>query len=298
MPPSDVRDAEAAVPTDLVAPAPPGGDEIGGTVSAGGVATNHHDHGAGPPVLLLHGSGPGVSAWANWRFTLPALAPRFRVLAPDLLGFGFTEVPADVDYTPAAWLDHLLAYLDALDVGPVHVVGNSFGGALALHLATRHPDRVRRLVLMGSAGTPFPITDGLDEVWGYHPAQGHMRALLERFVYDGSRITDDLARLRHAAASRPEVTASYAAMFPAPRQRHVDALAVAQSDLASLPHETLVLHGRDDAIIPLSASLRLHELIVASDLHVFGRCGHWVQIEAKDRFNALVTRFLSEGLAG
>ena len=295
MPPSDTS-AEAVAPTELAAR--PGGDEIGETVSVGGVATNHHDHGAGSPVLLLHGSGPGVSAWANWRFTISALAPRFRVLAPDLLGFGFTEVPADVEYTPAAWLDHLVAYLDALEVGPVHVVGNSFGGALALRLATRYPERVRRLVLMGSAGTPFEITDGLDEVWSYHPSQGGMRTLLEQFVYDGSRITDDLAELRHAAASRPQVTASYAAMFPAPRQRHVDALAVEQDELASMRHETLVLHGRDDTVIPLSASLRLHELIVASDLHVFGRCGHWVQIEAKDRFNALVDRFLTEGLEG
>lgn len=294
MPPSDR--ATRAVPSDLATSAPPGGDEVGGTVSAGGVATNHHDLGSGPPVLFLHGSGPGVSAWANWRFTLPALAPRFRVLAPDLLGFGFTEVPEEVTFTPTAWLEHLVDYLDALDIGPVHVVGNSFGGALALHLATRHPQRVERLVLMGSAGTPFTITDGLDQVWGYHPSHGGMRQLLERFVYDRTRVTDDLAELRHAAASRPAVTASYAAMFPAPRQRHVDALAVDDGALASLTHETLVVHGRDDEIIPLSASLRLHELITASDLHVFGRCGHWVQIEARRRFNSLVEAFLSEGL--
>ena len=136
--------------------------EVGRTVDVDGVATNYHDYGAGAPVLLVHGSGPGVSAWANWRTVLPALSQRLRVVAPDILGFGYTARPPGTAYGPATWLEHLLGFLDALNLSQVSVVGNSFGGALALRLAAKAPERVDRLVLMGSVGVPFAITPGLE----------------------------------------------------------------------------------------------------------------------------------------
>ena len=136
--------------------------ELGTTVDVGGLATNVHVAGDGPAVLLLHGSGPGVTAWANWRLTLPALAEHFTVVAPDIVGFGFTERPDDAVYDLDTWTGHAIAVLDALGIDRAHVVGNSFGGSLALSLAIRHPDRVRNLVLMGSVGVPFRITPGLD----------------------------------------------------------------------------------------------------------------------------------------
>jgi 2-hydroxymuconate-semialdehyde hydrolase len=167
--------------------------EIGRTVDVGGIATNYHDEGDGPPVLLIHGSGPGVSAWANWRLTIPALAKRFRVVAPDILGFGYTERPDGVTYHPETWLGHLTGLLDALDLDRVSIVGNSFGGALALRLAVEQPHRLDRLVLMGSAGISFPITDGLDAVWGYQPSVEAMRALMGVFAYDRALLTEELA---------------------------------------------------------------------------------------------------------
>ena len=114
--------------------------EIGETIIAAGIETNVHDTVADPgngTVLLIHGSGPGVSAWANWRLTIPALAPSFRVVAPDVVGFGFTERIAEA-YHLDAWVDHMLGVLDALGIERAHVVGNSFGGSLALALAIRH----------------------------------------------------------------------------------------------------------------------------------------------------------------
>jgi pimeloyl-ACP methyl ester carboxylesterase len=127
--------------------------EIGARVDVAGIGTNYHEHGrttdAQPPVLLLHGSGPGVSAWANWRSVLPGLSEHRRVLAPDIAGFGYTDRPHDFTYTRENWVEHLLGFLDALDLQTVSLVGNSFGGALALWLASRHPRRVDRLVLMG-----------------------------------------------------------------------------------------------------------------------------------------------------
>lgn len=267
--------------------------EIAGSIVAAGIRTNVHDQGGGAPVLLIHGSGPGVSAWANWRLTLPALAAGRRVIAPDMAGFGFTERPAGFAYGLDAWVAHAVGVLDALAVEKTDLVGNSFGGAIALALAIRHPERVGKLVLMGSVGVPFEITPGLDAVWGYEPSFEAMRGLLDLFAWDRSLVNDELAELRYQASIRPGFQESFAAMFPAPRQRWVDAMASREADIRALPNETLVIHGRDDRIIPLANSLTLAQWIDRSKLHVFGRCGHWVQIEHARAFNRLVGDFLA-----
>jgi 2-hydroxymuconate-semialdehyde hydrolase len=271
--------------------------EIGKSIIAGGIKTNYQDHGQGDPIFLIHGSGPGVTAYANWRLTMPVLAEKFRVIAPDMVGFGFTERPANVSYTMDMWVSHALSLMDALKIDKAHLVGNSFGGGLALALALKAPDRVHRLVLMGSAGTKFQLTDGLDAVWGYKGTLEHMKELVGLFAFNKNLVSDDLAKLRYEASIRPGFQEAFSAMFPAPRQRWVDALASDEEKIKTLAHETLIVHGRDDAIIPLQASLRLHDLIPKSQLHVFGQCGHWTQIEHSARFNQLLLNFFLEANA-
>lgn len=271
--------------------------EIGRTVLAAGIRTNVHDLGSGDPVLLIHGSGPGVSAWANWRLVMPTLAECARVIAPDMVGFGHSERPAGFGYGMDAWVDQAVGLLDALEIARADLVGNSFGGGLALALAIRHPQRVRRLVLMGSVGVPFELTPGLDAVWGYQPSIEAMRALLDIFAFDRQLVSDELARLRYEASIRPGFQESFSAMFPAPRQRWVDALASREQDIRRLPHETLVVHGREDRVIPPANAYRLADWIPRAQLHVYGRCGHWTQIEHAARFARLVGDFLAEAAA-
>lgn len=268
--------------------------EIGTLLDVNGTLTNLHDQGSGAPVLLIHGSGPGVSAWANWRMAIPVLAQKRRVIAPDMLGFGFTQRPADNHYSVDRWIEHALAILDTLDIARTDLIGNSYGGALALALAIRHPERVRRLVLMGSVGVRFDITDGLDAVWGYQPSVEAMKSLLDIFACNRQLVTDELAELRYRASIQPGFQEAFAAMFPAPRQRWVDALASDEADIRALPHETLLIHGREDRVIPLQTSLTLSQWIANAQLHLFGHCGHWTQIEHAARFNRLVEDFLSE----
>lgn len=266
--------------------------EVGNSVVADGIATNYLETGAGEPLVFIHGSGPGVTAYANWRLTLPILGREFHCYAPDMVGFGFTERPEGISYGLQTWVDQLLGFLDALGLSRVCLVGNSFGGAVALRFAVTHPDRVRRLVLMGSVGVPFPITEALDAVWGYEPSLDAMRRMLDHFAHSRELVTDELAHVRYEASIRPGFQESFAAMFPAPRQRWVDALSTPDEQIATVTQPTLIVHGRDDKVIPLSTSLRLHELIDDSDLHVFGRCGHWTQIERSAPFTALVSEFL------
>lgn len=268
--------------------------EIACRTRAAGIDTNYHDRGSGFPVLFIHGSGPGVSAWANWRLVIPELAKSHRVIAPDMVGFGFTDRPEGVKYDLDTWVAQAIGLLDMLGLPKAHIIGNSFGGAIALALAIRHPERVERLVLMGSVGVPFPITPGLDAVWSYQPSMENMRKLLDIFAYSRELVNDELAELRYNASIRPGFQESFSAMFPAPRQRWVDAMASREADVRALTHETLIIHGRDDKVIPLSNSLALLELIDRSQLHVFSRCGHWVQIEHAERFARLLTGFFAE----
>ncbi|MDX1269635.1 MAG: alpha/beta fold hydrolase, partial [Oceanisphaera sp.] len=208
--------------------------ELGRSITAGGYQTNVHEHGEGFPLMLIHGSGPGVTAWANWRLVMPELARQRRVIAPDMLGFGYSERPANPDYQRDVWVEHAIGVLDALGIEQADLVGNSFGGGIALALAIRYPHRVRRLVLMGSVGVSFPITDGLDRVWGYEPSFQTMRSLMDTFAYDRALVTDELAELRYQASIRPGFQESFAQMFPAPRQRWVDGLASNEADIRAI----------------------------------------------------------------
>jgi len=271
-----------------------GNPEIGGNVVAAGRATNYLEAGSGEPVVLIHGSGPGVTAYANWRLTVPALAEHFRVVAPDIAGFGYTEASVDETFDYDVWIGHVVGFMDALGIRSAHVLGNSFGGALAIQMAIRHPERVRRLVLMGAVGAAFELTEGLDAVWGYQPGEDNMRRMIRYFAYDLSLISDELVRSRYQASLRPGIQEMYAGMFPAPRQRHIDRFAAPEDRVRAIDKETMIFHGRDDQVIPVQVAIRLNQLIPRSQLHVFGRCGHWTQVEHAARFNRMVTEFLLE----
>jgi pimeloyl-ACP methyl ester carboxylesterase len=265
--------------------------EIGKSVVAAGLKTNYLEAGDGPPLILLHGSGPGVTAYANWRLAIPELSKHFRVLAPDVAGFGYTERKSGAQYNLDNWVAHAIGFMDALNIPKARFVGNSFGGGLTLALAARYPERVDQFVLMGAAGTEFTLTPGLDAVWGYEPSIENMKKLVHSFAFNTGFITDDLVKSRYDASVRPGFHESYSSMFPAPRQRHIHALATPEEKISALPHEVLIVHGRDDQIVPLEGSLKLHALIPRSELHVFGQCGHWTQIERKDKFVRLVIDF-------
>jgi 2-hydroxymuconate-semialdehyde hydrolase len=272
--------------------------EIGKSIRAGGVMTNYHEAGSGIPVILIHGSGPGVSAWANWRLAIPFLSERLHVFAYDQVGFGYSDLPAQHSYGLARWTEHLLSFMQAVGINRAHLVGNSMGAAVALAAAVANPEVVDRLVLMGPMGVRFPITEGLDAVWGYTPSISNMKQLLAIFTYDHGRfVTDELAELRYRASIRPGMQEAFSSMFPQPRQRGVDALAAYEDRLHELSAPALIVHGREDQVIPLISSQKLLQVLDNAQLHIFGHCGHWTQIEHPKAFNRLVRDFLTEGTA-
>lgn len=271
--------------------------EIGKSLRVGDITVNYLDQGQGETVLLIHGSGPGVSAWANWRGVIPELSSAYRVLAPDMAGFGRTEVAPGHQYNLQTWVAQIIGLLDALGVDRVSVIGNSFGGALALHLARAHPGRVHKIVLMGAVSLPFTLTEGLDTVWGYTPSLEGMRKLMGVFAWNQSLITDELIQSRYEVSMQRGMDKVYESLFPAPRQRWVDMLAQSPEELAKVVQPTLIVHGRDDQVIPLEVSVRLLDVMPNADLLVFGNCGHWTQIEKREAFVQAVRGFLPDGTA-
>jgi pimeloyl-ACP methyl ester carboxylesterase len=262
------------------------------TVGAEGVETSYLEAGSGPPVLMMHGSGPGVSGTANWQYNIPVLAEKFHVLAPDIVGFGATERPTDIVYSLRAWTDHVWAFLDALGIEKTAIVGNSLGGRIALQMATDRPERISRMVLMGSPGVGMSLTEGLQALRAYEPSYDAMRALLRNyFAVDPTLITDELVAIRYEASVADGAYEAYRAMFFDPRHKGSE-LGITEEEVRAITTPALLVHGREDKVVPLSVSLSMLDLLPNADLHVFSHCGHWTQIERADEFSALVKDYL------
>jgi pimeloyl-ACP methyl ester carboxylesterase len=268
-------------------------EATGRTIDAGGITTHYQEMGSGHPVLLLHGSGPGVSAWANWRLTIPALAEHYRVIAPDIVGFGYTERPRDVYYSLQTWIHHVWSFMDALGIQKTSLVGNSLGGRIGLGMAAQHPDRLDRMVLMGSPGVGMTPTEGLKALRAYQPSEENMRQLLLNcFAVDPAIITDDLVRTRYEASVAPGAFEAYRDMFFSPEHAGGE-LSITEEEVRAVPTRTLLVHGREDKVVPVEVAWNMVRLLPNADLAVFAQCGHWTQIERAEDFNDLVTSFLA-----
>jgi len=263
-------------------------------VSTAVIDTGTPEGAVAPPLLLLHGSGPGVTGTANWRPVIPALSADRRVIAPDQLGFGETATGQARTYGRAAWTAHALGVMDILGIETFDVIGNSMGGAIALSIAAARPQTLRRIVLMGSMGVAMALPAGLNSVWGYTPGVEQMRQTIGLFAYNRALITDQLVEMRYQASLDPPVRDSWDAMFPEPRQRWVDDLALSGAELTAVTAPVLLVHGRDDRVVPWrESSAQLVDLLPNSQLHVISGCGHWTMIEKTAEFLSVVQPFIS-----
>jgi 4,5:9,10-diseco-3-hydroxy-5,9,17-trioxoandrosta-1(10),2-diene-4-oate hydrolase len=263
-----------------------------------------HYHQAGEQhaeaVVLLHGGGPGATAWSNFGRNVPVFAQAFRTVAPDQPGFGRSGGPSGDGHYFAHSADALAGLLDELGIQRAHLVGNSLGGGVAVRFALRHPDRAGRLVLMAPGGLSMNVfapepTEGIKRLYGFGAPPGPSREKLAEFlrtlVFDQSLVTDELIEERFAAASDPATLAGMArmgGMFGADPEG-----GMLWREAHRLRQRVLLVWGREDRVIPLDGALVALKTIRRAQLHVFGGCGHWAQLERFDEFNRLVTDFLS-----
>ncbi|OJF12691.1 4,5:9,10-diseco-3-hydroxy-5,9,17-trioxoandrosta-1(10),2-diene-4-oate hydrolase [Couchioplanes caeruleus] len=266
-------------------------------------ASGLHFHRAGPsgaaPVVLLHGGGPGASAWSNFGRSLPAFAERFDTLAVDQPGYGGSvAVPITGQYFTAS-ADALLALLDELGLDRVDLIGNSLGGGTAVRFALRYPRRAGRLLLMGPGGLSLNVfsadpTEGVKRLsaFGAAPSREKLAAFLRTLVFDPKLITDELIEERFRAATDPAALQAMRAMgasFTDPEHYEQGLL---WRDAHRLRHEVLLVWGREDRVNPLDGALVALKLIRRARLHVFGGCGHWAHLEKFDEFHRLAFDFL------
>jgi pimeloyl-ACP methyl ester carboxylesterase len=261
-------------------------------IDVAGTRTRYHDVGEGEPTILVHGGGPGASGLSNYRKNVEPLAAGRRVIVVDLPGFGETEGKLKDGPIFAAMGDFTRAFMDEINVDKASFLGNSLGGATSLMVALRAPDRVNKLVLMGTGGSqaifsPMP-TEGLRRMAAFYGGEGptlkKLKGVIELLVFDSSSITEELMAERLKAASRPDVID----IFKRPP------LDIWRENLASLKHQTLLIWGRDDRVVPLDSSFILLKTMPNAQLHVYPKCGHWAQWEKAEEFNRLVADFLDK----
>jgi 4,5:9,10-diseco-3-hydroxy-5,9,17-trioxoandrosta-1(10),2-diene-4-oate hydrolase len=272
-----------------------------------GMHLHHEQAGAdrpGTPVVLLHGGGPGASGQSNFGRNLPVFAGRFRTLLIDQPGFGKSDKPPVVGnyFTFAA--SALADLLDDLGVGRVHLVGNSLGGGTAVRFALRYPERVGRLVLMGPGGLSLNVfaadpTEGVTRLADFAappgPSRAKMAAFLRTLVFDQRLVTDELIDERYAAASDPAALAAMASLGASFYDPAWFEDGMLWREAHRLHGPVLLVWGREDRVNPLDGALVALKLIKRAQLHVFGGCGHWAQLEKFDEFNQLALRFLEGG---
>lgn len=250
-------------------------------------------------ILLLHGSGPGANAMSNWHYALPFLAENYHCLAPDIAGFGLSQHDSPPNGTSQwidVWVQQQIDLLNAKGIEQAHIVGNSMGGGVTLHLLNRHPERFKKAVLMGPVGAPFEPTDGLTKGWEFYkdPSKETLEYLITKFLFDPSLLGDDIASIaaqRFDNVMKDEVRVQFEAMFSGGTKKGIDAFVLSDEELNNIPHQMLVTHAREDFFIPLNNAYHLIERIPKAQLHVFDHCGHWIQIEKKKAFNNLTKLF-------
>ncbi|RVW07997.1 alpha/beta fold hydrolase [Prescottella agglutinans] len=264
---------------------------------------HYHEAGVGngPTIVLLHGGGPGASSWSNFARNIPVLAQQFHVIAVDQPGYGKSDKPTE---HPQYFRHSASALKDLLDtIGiteRVHLLGNSLGGGAAVRFALDYPDRAGRLVLMGPGGlsvnlfAPDP-TEGVKNLgkFSYQPTRENLEAFLRIMVFDQNLITDALIDERFAAASTPESLAAAKAMGKSFSSSEFE-LGMLWRDAYKLRQRVLLIWGREDRVNPIDGALVALKMIPRVQLHVFGGCGHWAQLEKFDEFNRLASDFLSD----
>ncbi|WP_067647794.1 4,5:9,10-diseco-3-hydroxy-5,9,17-trioxoandrosta-1(10),2-diene-4-oate hydrolase [Nocardia harenae] len=263
---------------------------------------HYHEAGVGngPTIVLLHGGGPGASSWSNFARNIPVLAREFHVLAVDQPGFGRSDKPTE---HPQYFVHSSSALKDLLDhlgiTDRVHLLGNSLGGGTSVRFALDYPERAGKLILMGPGGLSTNLfaadpTEGVKLLgtFNYEPTRENLEAFLRIMVFDQKLITPELVEERFASASEPESLAATRAMGKSFAGADFEK-GMLWRDAYRLRQPVLLIWGREDRVNPLDGALVALKSIPRAQLHVFGGCGHWAQLEKFHEFNRLAIDFLA-----
>lgn len=267
-----------------------------------GGTLHYNEAGSGPVLLMLHGSGPGVTGWENFSDTLATFAADYRCIVPDFPGYGASDSIAGnpIEVCTSA----VMQLMNALDISSAHIIGNSLGGIVAGLFAAYNPDRVDKFVSIGGMGinifSSFPA-EGLTRLsqFAENPTRENIVHWLNSMVYDRSIVTEEMIERRMVQAVEEKTLATTRVLYS---QEAIDGMQQAFSGpdatqriahLSSIKSPVLLTWGREDRVSPLDMALLPMKLIPNCELHVFPNCGHWSMIERKHEFESVVTAFLA-----
>lgn len=263
-------------------------------VEAAGVRLHYQEVGSGYPVIGLHGAGPGASSWSNFRRNVGAVSERFRFILVDMPQYGLSE-KVRITEGRLTFVSRVMEdFMRRLDVPKAHFLGNSMGGQVAIKLAIDHPERVDRLVVIGSCPVGYSIfgatpVEGVRLIGAYYrgdgPSREKLRHLLSTLLSDPSLLTDQVLEERYQASIDPEVAELFR-NSPPPREDLSD-------QLHKVAAPTLIIWGHDDRFASLDVGLLMLRRFENARMHIFSRCGHWAQVERADEFNRLVVDFFT-----
>jgi 4,5:9,10-diseco-3-hydroxy-5,9,17-trioxoandrosta-1(10),2-diene-4-oate hydrolase len=279
-------------------------DSVQHTAKAGDITLNYYEAGESSdgalPLVMLHGGGPGASAWSNFGRALPHFASSYRTLLVDQPGFGGSDKPPVVGNYYRHSADYVVKLLDELGIDRIHLLGNSLGGGTAMRLALTYPDRVGRLILMGPGGLSLNLfhadpTEGVQRLmdFGADPTPERLRAFISTMVVNQKLVTDELVAERFADATAPGAQDAMRSMGMSFWNPETAEDGMLWREAHKLRKHTLLTWGREDRVNPLDGAFAALKLIPKAQLHVFPNCGHWAQIEAAEEFAEISTAFLA-----
>ena len=263
-------------------------------VQAGNLKIHYHESGSGYPLICIHGAGPGASGWSNFKGNVDHFAKHFRTILFDMPQFGKSDKPVIKDARLAFLAENIQAFMATLGIEKAHFIGNSMGGQAALKLAADRPERVDKLVVIGSgaikAGSifqPMPL-EAIRNIGNYYKDEGpsipRMRQLLESLVCNKALVTDELVQERFEASNDPE-------LIELSRKHGAPGTEDLYFDLLKVKAKTLVVWGQDDRAGALDVGLLMVRRLPDARMVIFPRCGHWAHVEHRDEFNRMVLDF-------
>jgi len=254
--------------------------------------------GDGPPVILIHGF---LYHTVMWKQNIAALAEKFKVYAIDLWGFGYSERLKENEYSFERYGKQIVGFMDALNIKKATLGGQSMGGGISVYVAANYPERVDRLILVGPAVIPYPMTamgriyqlpligEFINAIPGDALMKNNIRTI---WFYDKSKATDEYCQ----EVLQPLcIKGSYAGLMFILRNVLKEPYVEKEANLlAKMNIPTLIIHGREDKAVPLERSQELNGLWRESKLVIFEKAGHTPHEEYPEKFNKLAIEFLSQ----
>ena len=262
-------------------------------VDVGGIETHYYEGGTGDPLVLIHGGGPGIDAWLNWQFLMPRLvASGYRVLAPDLVGFGQSEIPHPdgFEYEGAVFPEHIIDFIEALKLTEPTLIGQSFGASVAMGTTIEQPELVNNLILFGPSARLIAESDPIDRDWAAVD-RSDMEEIVGRMSVTNKFDLREAVERRFEMWNRENAPEAYAAIRA---MLEGGGLVFPDEDIADIPHRTLLFQGKDDDFMgpPVTHAWEYMELIENASLYVIKGSGHWEMVDRVNEVKATINRFL------